>query len=41
MGLNANDLKLLTAVVVAVFLGIPYWKKKIAERRASVPKEVS
>ena len=34
-------LAFLVAVVVAVFLGIPYWKKKIAERRASVPKEVS
>ncbi len=26
LGLDANDLKLLTAAVVAVFLGIPYWK---------------
>ena len=41
MGLNANDLKLLTAVVVAVFLGIPYWRRKVAERRTTVPKEVS
>ena len=28
MGLNANYLKLLSAVVVAVFLSIPYWKGK-------------
>lgn len=41
MGLNANDLKLLTALVVAIFLGIPYWKRKIAERRSTTPKEVS
>ena len=26
MGLNANYLKLLSAVVVAIFLSIPYWK---------------
>lgn len=32
-GLNANDLKMLSALVVAVFLGIPYWKQKVAERR--------
>ncbi len=29
---NANDLKLFSALVVAVFLGIPYWKKSIAAR---------
>ncbi|MCH5209551.1 MAG: ABC transporter permease [Oscillospiraceae bacterium] len=37
-GLNANDLKMLSALVVAVFLGIPYWKRKIAEQRTA--KEV-
>lgn len=26
LGLNTNDLKLVTALVVAVFLAIPYWK---------------
>ena len=26
LGLDTNDLKLLTALVVAVFLSIPYWK---------------
>ena len=41
MGFNANDLKLLTALVVAIFLGIPFWKRKIAERKAAVPKEAS
>lgn len=34
MGLNANDLKLLTALVVALFLGIPHWKSKIASKKA-------
>ena len=33
MGLNANDLKLLTALVVAVFLAVPYWRGKTASRR--------
>ena len=28
MGLSTDDLKLLTALVVAVFLAIPYWKGK-------------
>ena len=28
MGLNPNYLKLLSAIVVAVFLSVPYWKEK-------------
>lgn len=28
MGLNTNDLKMLTALVVALFLAIPYWKNR-------------
>lgn len=28
LGLDSNDLKLLTALVVAVFLAIPYWKSR-------------
>ena len=28
LGLESTDLKLLTALVVAVFLAIPYWKGK-------------
>ncbi len=32
-GLNANDLKMFSALVVAVFLGIPYWRHKLAEKR--------
>ncbi len=31
LGLDANDLKLLTAAVVAVFLGIPTWKGRLAQ----------
>ncbi|MCM1364453.1 MAG: ABC transporter permease [Faecalibacterium sp.] len=28
IGLNANDLKMFSAFVVAIFLGAPYWKEK-------------
>ena len=33
LGLNTNDLKLVTALVVAVFLAIPYWKGIIAHKK--------
>ena len=33
LGLNANDLKLLTAAVVALFLGAPYWQSIMAQNR--------
>lgn len=33
LGLNANDLKLFSALVVALFLGAPYWKEKWTLRR--------
>lgn len=29
LGLNTNDLKLITALIVAIFLAIPYWKGKM------------
>ena len=32
MGLNTNDLKLLTALVVAVFLATPHWRAKFFAR---------
>lgn len=32
LGLNANDLKLFSALVVALFLGIPYWKNNFASK---------
>ena len=28
LGLNSNDLKILSAIVVAIFLAVPYWKGK-------------
>ena len=34
LGLNTNLLKLLSALIVAVFLGIPYWKAAVAARKA-------
>ena len=34
LGLNTNLLKLLSALIVAIFLAIPYWKAGIAARRA-------
>ena len=33
LGLNTNLLKLLSAMVVAMFLAIPYWKSKIRPRQ--------
>ena len=33
LGLNANDLKLFSAIVVALFLGVPYWKNKLAAKK--------
>ena len=30
LGLNTDDLKLLTALVVAVFLALPYWRGRVA-----------
>ena len=33
LGLNTNDLKLVTALIVAVFLAIPYWKSKMFRRK--------
>ena len=32
--LNTNDLKLITAVIVGLFLALPYWKGKVSERRS-------
>ena len=33
MGLNTNDLKLLTALIVALFLALPYWKGQIFHKK--------
>ena len=34
LGLNTNDLKLITAIIVGLFLALPYWKGKVSERRS-------
>lgn len=39
LGLDANDLKMLTALVVAVFLGIPHWKAAAASKFGKNKKE--
>lgn len=31
MGLNTDDLKLISAMIVALFLGLPYWKSQLLE----------
>ena len=33
LGLPANDLKLFSALVVALFLGVPYWKNKVVRKK--------
>lgn len=33
LGMNANDLKLFSALIVALFLGIPYWKRQLLSAR--------
>ena len=38
MGLDANLLKLLSAVIVAVFLAIPYWKNKYKAKHINKSK---
>lgn len=40
LGLNTDDLKLLTAAIVAVFLGIPYIKSKYDQNHIKIKKEV-
>ncbi|MGN1328982.1 MAG: ABC transporter permease [Eubacterium sp.] len=39
LGLNANDLKLFSAIVVALFLAVPYWKSKVASKRVKVKED--
>lgn len=43
VGLNPNDLKLFTALFVAIFLGLPYWKSRMkpsAKKQAKKNGEV-
>ncbi len=39
LGLNTDDLKLLTALVVALFLAMPYWKNRIITRKLKGGKQ--
>ena len=39
MGLNTNDLKLFSALIVAIFLSVPYFKEKYLKRSVTVKKE--
>ena len=43
MGLNSNYLKLLSAVIVAIFLTVPYWKNKYfhKKKKAAAGKETA
>ena len=38
MGLNANDLKRFSALVVALFLGVPYWKGQLSAKHVKTNK---
>ncbi len=38
LGFDANLLKLLSAVIVAIFLAIPYWKRKYTEKHIKSSK---
>lgn len=38
LGLNANDLKMFSALIVALFLAIPYWKDKYKEKHMNASK---
>ena len=40
LGLNTDDLKILTAAIVAVFLGIPYIKSRYDQNHVKTKKEV-
>ena len=35
LGLNSSDLKLLSALVVAIFLALPYWKSHLAGKKGA------
>ncbi len=37
LGLNTNDLKMLSALVVAIFLAMPYWKSKYFRKGKTTP----
>ena len=37
LGLNTDDMKLITALIVAVFLALPYWKSRYFHAKSRVP----
>lgn len=39
VGLNPNDLKLFSALFVAIFLGLPYWKSKVKPSKKKQAKK--
>lgn len=39
LGLNTDDLKLLIAIIVALFLGVPYWKSHVDQKRVGKVKK--
>ena len=41
LGLNTNDLKLVSALIVAVFLSVPYWKGKVAHKKGGAHHALS
>lgn len=36
LGLNTNDLKLISALIVAIFLSVPYWKDKLSHKKGGM-----
>ncbi|MCR5732645.1 MAG: ABC transporter permease [Sphaerochaetaceae bacterium] len=36
LGLNTNDLKLISALIVALFLAVPYWKGRVLPKKGGV-----
>lgn len=41
LGLNANNLKLFSAMFVAAFLAVPYWKSKYSPKKITPKKEAA
>ena len=39
LGLHANDLKLFSALIVGLFLGLPYWKTKLSRKNVCSQKK--
>ena len=39
MNINSNYLKLISALIVAVFLATPYWRSRFGVKKAAAGKE--